>query len=83
MTTVDCLLFLAFGIAYNLIVAYVERKWPGWTGLEVVVGVLVVLLLSSAFGAMTWQELPSVILRFGFAGMPMVLGSVSRHMSHD
>ena len=81
MTTMDCLLFLAFGIAYNLVVAYVERRWPGWTGLEVVVGVLVVLLASTAFGAMAWQELPGVILRFGFAGVPMVIGSVSRHMT--
>lgn len=69
---------LIFGIIYNLIVARLERGGylEGFTSLAVVGGVGMVL---AGLAVINWQWALISLAAFASAGLPMVLGSMSRY----
>jgi hypothetical protein len=72
---------VVFGVGYNAFVAYLERQpggHEGFTGLLVVVGVAVtVLMLWPLIGA---EAVCRLMVGFAASGAPMVAGSVRRYM---
>jgi hypothetical protein len=70
---------LSFGIIFNLAVGYAEtRTWmQGYVSLFVAAGVLVVL---SALAVIDWRASLLAFGAFVFAGTPMILGSIYRHV---
>lgn len=78
------MLFL-FGILYNQLVAWLERKGyhEGYVAFLVAGGVLVTL---AGVSLISWQASLLVLGAFCASGLPMILGSVYRHVrrrEHD
>ena len=73
------LFLLAFGVAYNALVTWLERRGyaEGYTSLLVVGGVGVTLL---AIAVVDGQAALLVFLAFSCSGLPMVIGSWWRHV---
>lgn len=76
---ITCGGLLVFGVAYNAVVAYLERKDKerGYTAFLVVFGNLVTVLAMIPLIGLT----PALLILFGFAcsGLPMTIGSMWRH----
>ena len=74
-----CLLFLIATLYDRLVVDRIERLHPsiGVTAWEVVGGVTFTLVV---FGMVAgWQHMMLALLLFSGSGIPMILGSSSRH----
>jgi hypothetical protein len=71
-------LLLAFGIGYNVFVAYLERKHleEGYVSLLVVFGVLVTLVGVAIINQMSALL---ALLAFSASGTPMIVGSLIRY----
>ncbi len=73
------MVLLLFGIGFNLLTAWAERKGylKGYTSLFVVMGVIVTVgvmaVISLAFALITLGA-------FVFSGLPMIVGDMWRHM---
>lgn len=73
---------VGFGIFYNRIVAYTNRKYGqhGYTSLLVVFGVFVTLAaLSTRIGAINTLKIAA---GFVASGLPMILGDTSRYLEY-
>lgn len=70
---------LSFGIIFNLVVGYAEtRTWlRGYVSLAVAAGVMVVLV---GIAIIDWKGGLLAFGAFVFAGTPMILGSIFRHV---
>lgn len=70
-----------FGLAFNGFVSYVEREYPehGYTALWVVVGVAVTVLIAAPL--IGWDAVQALALVFTASGIPMIGGSVARHLA--
>lgn len=70
---------LLFGIAYNFIVAWMERNGydEGYTAILVVMGNGTTLLFVALFD---WRTAVIVFLAFACSGLPMLVGSWWRHV---
>jgi hypothetical protein len=68
-----------FGISYNWVIGYFERKGylEGYTALAVVLGVLVTL---GAVALVDWLAAVLCLAAFCASGVPMLGGSIWRHM---
>lgn len=69
-----------FGIIFNVVVTFAERRgWmEGYTSLAVVLGVLVTI---GAVALISWQFALVTLGAFAFSGLPMVAGSIGRHVT--
>ena len=70
---------LLFGVAYNLLVAWLEKKGylHGFTALAVVVGVLATL---GGVALISWQFALISLGAFCASGAPMLIGSILRYV---
>lgn len=70
---------LLFGVGYNLLIAWMERKryLHGFTAFAVVAGVLVTL---AGVALVNWQAALLVLGAFCASGAPMVIGSIIRYV---
>lgn len=70
-----------FGVAFNLLIGWVERQgWlDGFTALAVVVGVGVTLLAAGIL--IGFEDVLVVLVCFAASGAPMVLGSWWRYVN--
>jgi flagellar biogenesis protein FliO len=70
------LALLAFGLAYNWLVARAERAVPdhGYTAVWVIGGVLITVL--ATIPLIGWQNALTVLAAFGASGLVMTLGSI-------
>lgn len=70
---------LIFGIGYNLLIGWAEKKryLEGYTWLAVVVGVLATLGLTAV---MDWAFALFALGSFCFTGAPMAMGAIWRHV---
>lgn len=75
-----CSALTTFGIGYNTLVGWLERKAPGhgYTAFLVVGGVLVTL--AGATFIIGWQAVLLVGLCFVASGLPMIAGSIWRYI---
>ena len=73
-----CVSLAAFGVAYNALVAYLEREVPehGYTAFLVVGGVMATLIGAAFIVGLTSTLL--IGLCFIASGLPMIIGSVWR-----
>ena len=67
-----------FGILYNQAVSYVQRFTPHYTAFFVVGGVSVTLLAATPLVGL--QNAVTLFMLFAASGLPMVVGSVWRHV---
>lgn len=74
-----CTLLFLFGVGYNHLVMYLERKHydEGYTALLVVVGVAITLI---GVAILFWQAAVITLLCFAASGLPMIVGSAWRHV---
>lgn len=72
-------MLVLFGIVYNAVVGWLERKGyaEGYASLLVVAGVLATI---GGISLISWQVGLLVTLAFVASGTPMILGSVWRHV---
>lgn len=68
---------LLFGVSYNLLVDYFQKRTQHYTA-EFVVGGVFVTVLASAF-VIGWDNAQKVLIFFVASGTPMVFGSWIRH----
>jgi len=70
---------LLFGIAYNMLIEWIEKQgWSeGMASIEVMFGVVVTLLIAQF--AVGWQAVVSITLIFVATGSPMIIGSLLRY----
>lgn len=73
---------LLFGVGYNLLIAWLERRHylHGHTALAVVGGVLITL---AGVALVSWQAALLALGAFCASGIPMVLGSIWRSMKES
>lgn len=70
---VACLGLLLFGVLYNLVVEYFQRRTQRYTAELVVIGVMVIVGVSGFI--IGWDRVLVVLILFVAGGAPMVLGS--------
>jgi cyanate permease len=72
-------MLVLFGILYNLLVGWLERKGyhEGYVAFLVAFGVLITLC---GVSLISWQASMLVLIGFIASGLPMILGSVYRHV---
>ncbi len=68
-----CLCLLLFGVAYNLVVEYFQKRTQRYTAELVVIGVLVTLAVSGFI--IGWNSVLVILTLFTASGLPMVVGS--------
>lgn len=70
-----------FGLAFNRWVGKIEQADPdhGYAAIWVVAGVLVTLLITAPI--IGWQNTAIVLVAFIASGLPMIAGSISRHLA--
>ena len=68
-----------FGIAYNSLVAYLERRGyaEGFLSLIVAAGVFVTL---AGLAVLSWQAALLALVSFTASGTPMIVGSIIRYL---
>ena len=67
---------LLFGVSYNLLVEYFQKRTQRYTA-ELVVGGVIVTVLASAF-LIGWENALIVLVCFVASGLPMIVGSWMR-----
>lgn len=67
------LLLLLFGVSYNLLVEYYQKRTQRYTA-EFVVGGVLVTVLASGF-VIGWGHAVTVLILFVASGLPMIVGS--------
>ena len=67
------LFLLLFGVSFNLIVEYFQKRTQRYTAEFVVCGVLVTVLVSGFI--VGWNDAVTVLILFVASGSPMVIGS--------
>jgi len=75
------LFLLVFGVSYNLLVQFVQRKTQHYTA-EFVAGGCLVTVLASGF-VIGWDCALIVLICFIASGTPMIIGSMMSHAQDE